>query len=77
MATTKKRKKRKRREGRERSSEPVEREERASGTMGGMRAGFKGLVGGGKKKKESLLGKVLTYLLLAVALGLLIYRFAR
>ncbi len=44
--------------------------------MGGMRSGFKGLVGtGGGKKKESSLSKVLTYLLIAAALGVLLYRF--
>lgn len=33
--------------------------------------------GGASKGKESTLSKVLTYLLIAAALGLLIYRFTR
>lgn len=44
-----------------------------------MRSGFKGLVGTGKgkKPKQALLSKALTYLLFAAAIGLLIYRFTR
>ena len=46
--------------------------------MGSLRGGFKSVVGTGKKKgKESPLSKILTYVLLAAAIGLLIYRFAR
>jgi len=47
--------------------------------MAGMRRGMRGLVGSGGSapKKESLLSKVLSYLLLAAAVGLLIYRFTR
>ncbi len=44
-----------------------------------MRSGFKSFVGtgGGQKKKESLASKILTYLLLAAAVGVLIYRLTR
>ena len=49
---------------------------RRSGMMSGMRSGFKGVVGTGKSnKKESPLGRVVTYLLLAAAVGMLLYRF--
>ena len=45
--------------------------------MGGLRSGFKGILGGGgkTKKKDSLLSTILGYVLIAAALGLLIYRF--
>jgi len=40
-----------------------------------MRSGMKSLVGtGGKKKKESLLSKIITYVLLAAAVAFLAYR---
>jgi len=43
-----------------------------------MRGGLKGLVGQGKRKRtESTLSKVLSYLLLVTAIGLLIYRLTR
>lgn len=44
--------------------------------MSNLRSGFKGVVGAGgkQKKKESLLSKIITYGLLAAALGILIYR---
>jgi hypothetical protein len=35
------------------------------------------MVGQGQKKKESALSKVITYLLLAAAVALLVYRFTR
>jgi hypothetical protein len=49
------------------------------GRMSGMRQGMKSFVGTGtrQKKKQSTLSKILTYLLLAAAVGLLIYRFTR
>lgn len=69
MATTK-RKKRKRRGGEGTASR--------GNTMANMRGGLKGLVGQGKRRsKESTLSKVFSYLLLAAAVGLLIYRFTR
>jgi hypothetical protein len=50
----------------------------SGGKLSGLRAGFKGIVGtGGSKKKESLASKIITYLLLAAAVALLIYRFTR
>jgi hypothetical protein len=48
--------------------------------MSGMRQGLKGFVGLGKsgvKKKESTLSKLLSWLLLAAAVALLIYRFSK
>lgn len=46
-----------------------------SGRLSGMRSGMKSLVGtGGKKKKESLLSKIITYVLLAAAVAFLAYR---
>ncbi len=45
--------------------------------MRGMRSGIKGMVGQGQKKKSSLLGRFVTYALLAAAIGLLVYRFTR
>jgi hypothetical protein len=52
----------------------------SSGKLTGLRSGFKGLLGGGGgggKKKESLASKIISWLLLAAALGLLIYKFTR
>ena len=51
----------------------------SGGKLSGLRSGFRGMVGagGGGKKKETLTSKILTYLLLAAAVGLLIYRFTR
>lgn len=75
-----KRKKVKRRKGRQRSTASVESketEDNPGGTMSSLRGGFRGLVGGGPKKKESLLGKVITYALIAAAVGVLIWRFTR
>jgi hypothetical protein len=48
-----------------------------SGSMGSMRAGMKSMVGQGPKKKSSRLTQVLTYLLLAAAVALLVWRFTR
>jgi hypothetical protein len=55
------------------------RSKSGGGTLSGLRGGFKGVVGAGKSrgKKESLLSKFITYLLLAAAVGVLIYRFTR
>jgi hypothetical protein len=76
-----KRKKIKRRQGRVRTTATVENKPSDDapgvGTLSGLRGGFKGLVGGGPKKKESLLGKAITYLLIAAAVGVLIWRFTR
>ncbi|MFH1129950.1 MAG: hypothetical protein V1754_01355 [Pseudomonadota bacterium] len=47
------------------------------GTMSNMRGGFKSILGGGTKKKESLLSKIFGYLILAAAIAVLIYRFSR
>jgi hypothetical protein len=49
------------------------------GTLSGLRGGFKSAVGvGGRaKRKESLASKLITYLLLAAAVGVLIYRLTR
>lgn len=52
----------------------------SGGTMSSLRGGFRGIVGvGGKKssKPESFASKILTYVLLAAAIGMLIYRFTR
>ena len=51
----------------------------SGGKLSGLRTGFKGILGagGGSKKKESLASRILTYVLLAVAIGLLVYRFTR
>jgi hypothetical protein len=75
-----KRKKIKRRQGRVRTTATVDNkpsDDAPGGTLSGLRGGFKGLVGGGQKKKESLLGKVITYLLIAAAVAVLIWRFVR
>ena len=47
------------------------------GGLSGMRQGMKSFVGTStqKKKKQSPLSKLLTYLLLAAAVGVLIYRY--
>jgi hypothetical protein len=47
------------------------------GRLSGMRSGMKSFVGTGPKKKESTLSKVITFVLIAAAVGLLIYRFTR
>jgi len=74
-----KRKKKKKRTPRERGSASSGGGEssEAGGTMSGMRSGFKGIVGTGKKKKESPLSKTIWIIVLAAAIGLLIYRFTR
>ncbi len=61
MATKKKRKKKRR--------------SQSGGSISGMRSGIKGLVGQGPKKKESTFSRVLTWVLLAAAAGLVAYRF--
>ena len=66
MAKSKKRKKKKKRG-----------QQGSGGTMSSLRGGMKNLVGQGPKKKESTASKLLTYVLLAAAIGLLIYRFTR
>jgi hypothetical protein len=48
-----------------------------SGRISGMRSGIKGFVGAGPKRKESPLSRIITYILLAAAIALLIYRFTR
>jgi preprotein translocase subunit SecG len=50
---------------------------KGGGRLSGMRSGMKSFVGTGSKKKESALSKIITYLLIAAAVGLLIYRFTR
>ena len=65
MGTTK-RKKKKRRGGSSGGSR--------SGAMSGLRGGLKGIVGQGPRRKESSLSKVLSWLLLAAAIGVLAYR---
>ena len=42
--------------------------------MSGLRGGLKGMVGQGPRRKESSLSKVLTWVLLAAAIGVLAYR---
>jgi hypothetical protein len=52
----------------------------SGGRLSNMRSGFKSFVGTGgskQKKKESLASKILTYLLLAAAVGVLIYKLTR
>jgi hypothetical protein len=44
------------------------------GAMSGLRGGLKGMVGQGPRRKESSLSKVLTWVLLAAAIGVLAYR---
>jgi hypothetical protein len=44
------------------------------GAMSGLRGGFKGVVGQGPRRKESSLSKVLSWALLAAAIGVLAYR---
>jgi len=49
----------------------------SKGSLSGMRGGIKGLVGqGGARKKESLLGQAVTYLLILAVIAVVIYRFA-
>lgn len=45
-----------------------------SGAMSGLRGGLKGMVGQGPRRKESSLSKVLSWILLAAAIGVLAYR---
>ena len=45
--------------------------------MASMRSGFKNVVGTGKKKKPSRGANFLSYLLLIVALGLLVWTLVR
>ena len=52
----------------------------SGGRLSNLRSGFKSFVGTGggqKKKKESLASKIITYALLAAAVGILIYRLTR
>jgi hypothetical protein len=55
------------------------RRHKSGGSLSGLRGGIKSFVGasGSQKKKESTLSKIVSYLLLAIAVGLLIYRFSR
>ncbi len=46
-----------------------------SGGISSMRGGIKSMVGQGPKKKESTASKILTWVLLAAAVAVLIYRF--
>jgi hypothetical protein len=46
----------------------------STGTMGSFRGGMKRVVGQGPKRKETTFSRVITYVLLAAALGLLAYR---
>ncbi len=46
-----------------------------SSGISSMRGGIKSFVGQGPKKKESLGSRILTWVLLAAAVGVLIYRF--
>lgn len=50
-----------------------------SGALSSLRGGFKSAVGvgGSKRKKESLASKIITWTLLAAAVGVLIYRLTR
>ena len=50
-----------------------------SGRLSGMRSGMKSFVGTGKsKKKESTLSRIIWYLILAAAIGFVVYyRFIR
>lgn len=51
---------------------------RQGGLLGGLRGGFKGIVGQGPRRRpESTLSRWLSYVLLAAALALLIYRLRR
>lgn len=45
--------------------------------MSKMRGGIKRVVGSGPQKKQGTLSKVLSYLLLAAAIGVLAYRFLK
>lgn len=45
-----------------------------SGAMSGLRGGLKGMVGQGPRRKESSLSRVLSWALLAAAIGVLAYR---
>lgn len=48
------------------------------GLLGGFRGGFKGVVGQGpRRRRESLLSRILSYVLLAAALAVLAYRLLR
>lgn len=46
-----------------------------SGGITGLRGGIKSMVGQGPKKKETVASKILTWVLLAAAVAVLIYRF--
>ncbi|PID37720.1 MAG: hypothetical protein CSA65_09870 [Proteobacteria bacterium] len=46
----------------------------SSGTIGSFRGGMKRVVGQGPKRKETTFSRILTYVLLIAALGLLAYR---
>lgn len=45
-----------------------------SGAMSGLRGGLKGMIGQGPRRKESSLSRVLSWALLAAAIGVLAYR---
>lgn len=80
MPISKKRKKREGRSRRDRDLQPSQQAESSSGgggLMSGMRGGIKNLVGAGeaKKKKESLVSKIVTWVLVAVALYFVARRF--
>src|SRR5262245_37065994 len=47
------------------------------GFLSGMRGGMKNVAGVGAQKKESLPSKVLSYLLIAAAVAVVVYRFSR
>ena len=52
---------------------------KSGGTLSGLRGGFKSAVGVGNrsKRKESPASRIITWLLLAAAVGVLIYRLTR
>jgi hypothetical protein len=54
------------------------RKSKSGQTLSGLRGGFKSAVGAGRsKRKESLASKIITWTLLAAAVGVLIYRLTR
>ena len=67
-----------RRKGRRRGSGGGKGTATRGGLLGGFRGGFKGIVGQGPpRRRESLLSRILSYALLAAALGVLAYRLLR
>ena len=78
MPLSRKRKKKEARAHRDRDGKPAPAPGEppgGGGFLSGMRGGLKGLAGAGAKKKESLVSKIVTWAIVAVALYFVARRF--